>query len=278
QGAEGMLKGGTGLGLAITQSLLELMGTRLELDSAVGQGSRFFFALELPPAQGELRAAEAVVWEQVQRLAEGYTVKALVVDDVAENWEVLEQLLSGIGAQVELATSGAAAVERMGRGGIDIVFMDIRMPQVDGMEAARRIWGARGKSRVKMVAVSASTLRHEQQHYLELGFDGFIDKPVRAERVYACLAELLGVEYEYAEEAMAQAEVVDLARIALPEELLAGLREAAGAYNVTQVKEYLDQVEALGSEAARLAAHWRERAQEYDLEAILSNLKEIGRE
>ena len=79
---------GTGLGLTISSHLLELMGSDLELDTTVGEGSTFSFVVELPPAKGEVVSGAGDVGE-VQRLAEGQHVSALVVDDVFENREVL---------------------------------------------------------------------------------------------------------------------------------------------------------------------------------------------
>ncbi len=274
QGSEGVRKGGTGLGLAITQTLLELMDSELELESTLGQGSRFCFRLRLESAQGELVEEADVAWERVERLAAGTRVKALVVDDVRENREILSQMLSAIGVEVAIANSGEEALEMVDAVAPDIVFMDIRMPGIGGLETAQRIWGEGRRQGIRIAAVSASTLRHEQQHYLDEGFQDFIDKPVRAERIYACLNELLGVEFEYAEDEAVETEALDLASIELTDELYENVRAAAEAFNVTQMKEHLAAVEALGQPA--LAARWRERIQAYDMDAILRDLGELN--
>ena len=122
--------------------------------------------------------------ERVVHLADGYEVKALVADDNRENREVLSQLLSDIGVSVITAEDGREAVQAAREHKPDIIFMDIRMPVMDGIEAARRILKFPDSPPPKIVAVSASALIHEQRRYLEAGFDDFIAKPLRAERVF----------------------------------------------------------------------------------------------
>ena len=273
QGTEGVVKGGTGLGLTITQTLLELMDSELELESTMGQGSRFGFRLRLQPVKGELveeKADEA--WDRVERLVEGTRVKALIVDDVRENREILGQMLEAIGVEAATANSGEEALEMIDDVAPDIVFMDIRMPGIGGLEAARRIW--RDRQDAKVVAVSASTLQHEEQHYLDEGFEAFINKPLRAEWIYACLAEQLGVQFDYKEDTVEETQSLDLADIELPTELFESVRAAAEAFNVTRMKEHLDAIETLGLQ--QLASRWRERTQAYDMDAILRDLEGLS--
>ena len=96
----------------------------------------------------------------------------MIVDDVATNREILAQVLERIGVQVRQVDSGAAALEAVEQERPDLVFMDIRMPGMDGAEA---LWRLRQQSgpRLPVVAISASVLAHEQQRYLQSGFDGF---------------------------------------------------------------------------------------------------------
>ena len=129
-----------------------------------------------------------------------------------------------------------------------------------------------------MVALSASVLEHEQKSYLDVGFDAFIGKPFRTAQVYACLADLLGVEYQYGREetpAGVPAAEVDLRRMALPEELYARLHQAVRLQRVTDVKTFLDEIERLGPEEQRLAAHLRDLAQAYNMKAMRTLLERI---
>jgi DNA-binding response OmpR family regulator len=150
--------------------------------------------------------------------------------------------------------------------------MDIRMPVMDGREAAQRILGEFGHDQVKLVAISASALNHEKQKYLDAGFDAFIAKPFLAEKVYDCLATLLHVEYEYTDTKTPGDREVDLSTLELPVSILRRMKAAAERYSSTELKNCLDEAEQLGDDGRRLADYLRSHLQNYDVEAILSVL------
>jgi len=142
------------------------------------------------------------------------------VDDVAETREVLAEMLRRIGVAVRMAGDGQEALEQARARPPDIILMDLHMPGIDGEEAMRRIREEQDCKGVKIAAVSASVLRHEQEQVVASGFDAFIGKPIQAGQVYACLADLLGVEYEYAELTPAEAGLPGPeGRVELPEAL-----------------------------------------------------------
>jgi CheY-like chemotaxis protein len=274
QGEAGLLKGGTGLGLAIARRHVTLMGGELSLVSEPGRGSAFSFTLHLPPARREVEARLEDRWERVARLSPGLSVEALVVDDIPENREVLAEMLKQIGVAVRTAESGEGALEEARARPPDIVFMDIRMPGMDGVEAMRRLSEACDRARVKIAAVSASALTHEREEYLRAGFDAFLDKPVRAGRLYACLARLLSVTYEYADSPQAAQPEETEARAALPGDLAERLRGAAALHRVTELRRCLQEVEALGPQGQGFAARLRALVEGYDMEGILRLLKD----
>jgi CheY-like chemotaxis protein len=161
------------------------------------------------------------------------------------------------------------------------VFLDIRMPVLDGVETVKLIQGNALWEQVKVIAVSASVLEHERREFLESGFDDFLDKPFRFERVCECLGKHLGVEFEYGEQAQAmpmpKGEAAAWKEIALPEELHAKLQEAAELYSVTELENYFNDLENLGEGPQKLAAHLRDLRRKHDIDAILQVLQELKR-
>jgi signal transduction histidine kinase/CheY-like chemotaxis protein len=283
QGEEGAAKGGTGLGLTIARRQIELMGGQLAFQSEPGVGSRFFFTLPLEPAKTDVSPPSADAEPSVAHLAEGYQVKALVADDIKENRDVLAKLLSDVGVQVIAAENGEKALEMVRSHEPDIVFMDIRMPIMDGIEAARRILAEFGvehaaslpeSGKPKIVAVSASALAHERERYLSIGFDAFLAKPFLAKQVYDCLADILHVQYEYRD----AVPPIDTSGIVLPEDILLRLKEAAEFGQVTELEESLDKLRQMGEAERLLAQQLLELSRNLNMNAILDTLRTIDHE
>ena len=276
QGRAGVQEGGTGLGLVVSKRQLELLGGELGLESTPGEGTRFFFSIPLPPAAGEIRKEQDQEWSRVAGLAPGHQVKALVADDVPANRAILAQLLEAIGVEVHLAVNGREAVEIGRRERPDIVFMDIRMPELDGMEAMQQLVEDPGKDAVKVVAVSASTLDHERQHYLESGFEEFIGKPVRIDQIYRCMADLLGVEYAFSEETVeVEEEAVDLGSLSLPADLLERMETAANEANMTELRQVLEEIAELEAGGDQLARHLGALIDDFDTEGVVAALQAV---
>ncbi|MDP6037089.1 MAG: ATP-binding protein [Candidatus Latescibacteria bacterium] len=264
---------GTGLGLAIASGYVEIMGGQLEVASVPEVETRFFFTLQLVPASGDV--VNIVETVQVRSLEAGYEVQALVVDDVAENRDILAEILSRVGVDVRQAESGIRALELVKELVPDIVLMDILMPELSGVETMQQLREMYGGDQCKIVAVSASVLEHQRKAYMEAGFDGVIDKPLQMNRVYGMLANLLGVKFVYESDTQEQ-DVADLSDATLPDSLLLSLEKAAAGYNVTQFNEFLDEAEALGVAEKQLVAPLRSLSARYDMKAALEALKEIN--
>jgi CheY-like chemotaxis protein len=193
-----------------------------------------------------------------------------VADDVAENRDVLMQILSGIGVSVQEVEDGLQAVAAVADSQPDIAFLDIWMPEMDGLQAVQTIRAECGEDRPRLVAVTASVLEHERQQYLDAGFDEFVSKPVEAGRLFACLVDLLGVEYEYRER-----ETGNWEGIVLPEDLSRRLQAAVEFGDMAELEEHLDRIAALGEQGRRLAGHLSDLSRRLDLDGIAAVLEEI---
>ncbi len=267
QGSRGTPQGGAGLGLAITRQCVDLMGGKLWFTSEEGKGSSFCFTASLPPA-----GAAADHEQNFLQLAPGQRVLALVVDDIRENREVLASILKAVGCEVVTAENGAQAIELARESRPDIVFMDIWMPGMNGIETTQRILSGHG-DKIKMVAHSASAFDHEQKRYLDAGFDDFFAKPFRSERLCECLKNLLHVELEPVPAAGgAEAEPPEPCDFALPEEMAARVRAAAELYSTTEIRACLAEIARTDPEGKRVAEHLQRMADRYDMNAILEFL------
>jgi len=263
---------GTGLGLTIARKYVALMGGDLQLESTPSVGTRFFFTIPLPIAVKKAETEDPM--KRVKRLAQGHEVFALVVDDDRWNRDVLVKMLSRIGAKVITAENGFEALEKISTQCPDIVFMDIWMPFLDGITAVERILETYSESRPKLVAVSAAALTHERQECFDAGFDDFIAKPVEDSRLYQCMANLLQIEYLY--ESESEADDSSFKQIVLPSELLSRLRETVESYQVTKFREHLSEVSKLGEDEKKLAERLIELSRNFEIQAILDILGEVG--
>ena len=274
QSRDGTIKEGTGLGLAIAAKHVQLMGGELAVESEPGKGSRFFFTVPFEAATEEsvLRSRQYASAPMPAGLADGYHVLALVADDKEANRDVLSQILYEVGVSVITAKDGQQAVGAVVNDQPDVVFMDVWMPVMGGLEAVQQILLECGEERPKLVAVSASVLKHEQQKYFDAGFDDFVPKPVDAGRVYRSLASLLDIKYEYD---TGDSAGLDFSSIVIPGDLLQRLRTAAEIYNVTKLTEHLNELESVSAEAKDLAEYLRRLTRSYDMKAILEILSQV---
>ena len=193
----GAAAGGTGLGLAISNQLITSMGGTLSVDSVLGQGSRFAFTLPLIEAPAALRAAsydaDAALPPLDARLAPGETLTALVVDDSTANRHILASLLESAGAHVVTAAGGLEALELTRRHLPDVVFMDLKMDDLDGLEATRRLGSDPATASIPVIAVTASALGDVRQTALKAGCVDYLSKPIRAQQLFGMLRTHLHV-------------------------------------------------------------------------------------
>jgi signal transduction histidine kinase/CheY-like chemotaxis protein len=277
QELKGTQKGGTGLGLAICKKQIELMGGNLNFESKVGEGSKFYFTLYLPAAIGEVQ--ERLDRRKVIQLAEGHSVKALIVDDVKENQDVLVGLLEDIGVEIELANNGKEAIEKAGEG-YDIIFMDMKMPVMRGEEAVKKIRQKYGKEEMKIVAITASVFENKSKIYLEMGCDQFISKPFRVEKIFNCLKQLLGVEFEYAieneEDEISDIESkINLPEICIPQALYKEFMSAIEVANITILEKNLNKLGEINDDCRQVKEILDVFMNKFDMDGFKTTLDKL---
>ena len=170
--------GGTGLGTTISKQLVELMGGNIFAQSVINQGTTFTFRLPLEPVELKSRSEAEKVHHNVASLS---PLRVLVVDDVHQNIELLSLLLKRNGHSVDSASDGEIALQKMQDYSFDVVLMDLQMPKMDGLEAAkqRRAYEkAEGLSPLPIIALTASVLIQDKHAAQNAGMEGFANKPV----------------------------------------------------------------------------------------------------
>jgi len=187
--------GGTGLGLAITRHLAEMMGGAVGVESKSGEGSLFWFTVCLAkapaaPCGGSAPGPQAEDAVAALRLRHG-GARVLLAEDNAIGAEVATDLLQEAGLQVEWARDGAAAVAMARSGDYALVLMDMQMPGVDGLQAARAIRRLPGWALQPIVALTANAFAEDRRRCLEAGMNDFLPKPVKPDELYRVLARWL---------------------------------------------------------------------------------------
>lgn len=193
---------GTGLGMSITMQLLQMMGSRLLVESTYGKGSKFTFYLEQDIVDdkpiGDFK-------QNVQQLAAEYTYTAsftapdaqvLVVDDNAINRKVFGNLLHQTRVKITEAESGAQCLALIKQKQFDIIFLDHMMPGMDGMETLKRMRKDSGNlsSHAPVIALTANAISGAKQKYLDAGFDDYLSKPIVSEKLEKMLWKYLPQE------------------------------------------------------------------------------------
>ena len=257
---------GTGLGLSITRQFVELMGGTIRVTSALGKGSAF--RVDLPVQKAEesdlMAASPSPAPAKITGLAPGQPKhRILIVEDNQENWLLLQRQLQEAGFSVRVAEDGAQGIEILRAWRPSLIWMDLHLPVLGGLEAARRIRELDFGREVKIVAISASAFAHQRDEVLAAGFNDFILKPCRRDEIFDCLARQLGVRYLYGEPAPAKEPASALCRkslAALPEQLRRELMKAVISLDTEYIAALIGRVSeldgALGEALERLAGRF----------------------
>ncbi len=266
---------GTGLGLAICRQNVELLGGRLEVETAPGAGARFYFEIPAIEPAGEAAPAGAPP-SRVQRLAAGQPrLRLLIAEDQPDNRLLLRQWLEPLGFELRDAVNGQEAVQVCRHWRPDLVWMDIRMPVMSGLEAARVIKADPQSGPPKIIALTAHALEEERLEILAAGCDDFIRKPYRERDLCEALAKHLGVRFVYAAAAPAAAAPRPLEAgelTSLPPVLLRELAQAVELLDARRCQAVIDRIRPVDH---ALGEHLRGLLQDLQYEPVLAVLDDV---
>jgi signal transduction histidine kinase/DNA-binding response OmpR family regulator len=188
--------GGSGLGLSIAMQLVQLMGGEIGVDSQIAQGSTFWFELSLAHAQAAIEAPHALPLEQAQGIeVPTGTLRVLVAEDNLVNQQVALCMLELEGCSADLAADGDEALAAVQRTDYDLILMDIHMPNMDGLEATRKIraWEAATLrvAPIPILALTASVLADDRDKCVAAGMNDFLSKPISREELGGAIARYM---------------------------------------------------------------------------------------
>ncbi len=241
------------------------MGGTIQVQESVhGQGSRFRTEIGVERAQ-ESEVKRCPNLGRVTALAGGQTeYRILIVEDQRENWMVLERMLANAGFRVRVAENGAKGVKEFREWHPQFIWMDLRMPVMDGVEATRRIRASEGGQEVKIAAVTASGYASERSEILAEGMDDYVRKPYRPAEIFECMGRHLGVRYHVSEGAaesdsqrVGELMVEDLS--ALPDELRKELRDALITLNPVWISTAIERISQENGSLGLILARYANR-------------------
>ncbi|MDY6937062.1 MAG: ATP-binding protein [Cyanobacteriota bacterium] len=268
---------GTGLGLSIARQFVELMGGQMTVESEVGRGTRFVFditvdiveAMALPPQQSARRV--------IGLAANPYAYRIAIVDDQWSNRQLLLRFLQPIGFEVREAANGQEAIELWEEWEPHLIWMDMRMPVMDGYEATQQIKATTKGQATAIIALTASTLEEERAIVLSAGCDDFVRKPFRESEIFETMRKHIGVRYVYARESQSPSgtpqhdELSDDPNLdTVSPSLRSQLERALQVGDMELIENTISQIR---TQNAELAGSLEEMARDFDYDRLWSFLQ-----
>jgi CheY-like chemotaxis protein len=255
-----------------------MMGGGISLVSTPGKGSLFIVDLPLTEARESdiVKTKQAELSQVIGLAPDQPEYRILIVEDQFENQLLLKRLMESVGFGVQIAENGVQGVELFQSWHPHFIWMDRRMPVMDGMEATRKIRELPNGKEVKIAAVTASAFSNQRKELLAAGMDDYVRKPYRAEEIYHCLTKQLGVKFLYKSAPDGQKLDMNLTPemlAGLPEKMLDELRQALESLDAERIETAIQRIatqnQTLQQKLSYLVAN-------YNYPAILRALQEIG--
>ncbi|MCP4717501.1 MAG: response regulator, partial [Deltaproteobacteria bacterium] len=264
---------GAGLGLAISRQFVQLMGGQIHVESEVGRGSTFTFSLAVEAAASTFQPPSDIQQRVIGLAPNQPCYRILVVDDKADNRRLLVQLLKPLGFELREAENGQAALKIWAAWQPHLIWLDMKMPLIDGYETARRIRNdelemINSPLHTLIIAVTAVSFEEERWAALAAGCDDFVRKPFQEAEIFDMLRRHLGLLFVYETENRPPAGVrqppqalTPAALATLPQELFTALQSAAEKASLTETKALINDLrmydKALADALAQLLREYR---------------------
>ena len=275
---------GTGLGLAICQKLVGMMGGDLSVDSTPGKGSTFSFELQMPIVE-QLKAPEPSYGGRITG-HDGRRRTIMVVDDNSANRAVLVGMLLPLGFELIEAANGIECLEKTAQRQIDLFFLDLRMPVLDGfgttgrlrvLEQHGKLKKADDQHAIPIIAVSASVFEETKERAKRIGFSDFLIKPVQRERLQQVLQQYLQLEWKYEGLLPGESQTQGSNDIRIPDTLpsrqLEELRSLASRGRIKKLLNTLTKIEGIDSENQEFVRTIRHLAKQFRAKDIVECLQ-----
>ena len=288
---------GTGLGLAISRQFVELLGGEISVKSQIGKGSRFMFSIEVQAE--ETLQSEQPTRQHIIGLPPGQPVyRILIVEDNAANRTLLYELIQPLGFEVQEAGNGQEALEIVTQWWPDLIWMDIRMPVMNGYETTkeiRKLEISRRKAKgekyhipdtehqtpLVIIALTASAFKEELDKVLEAGCDDVLPKPFHESEIFAIMRKYLGVQYLYEEnkeqmlskgKQVSPKILIAQALSNIPSHVLEALEQATNRSDMDGINKLTTEIRQYDTSAAEGLAHL---ARKFDYDEILRLIREV---
>lgn len=259
---------GPGLGLAITQSYIKLMGGRIHIESTEGEGTCVSVELPITITASAPRKPNSNSSSTVIGLRPGQPEwRILMVEDNPQNLLLLRNILAPTGLALREAVNGKEAVEQFDQWNPHLIWMDIRMPVMNGFEATQIIRSRPEGDRVKIIALTASLFKDDEGRFLETGCDAIVHKPYSAQTIFETMEQQLDMLFIHADSDSIEAEkdTLDAIRTLPPEHLVPVVNEA----RKLDPEATLTAINALARDYPGAACALKKMAARFDFGAII---------